>query len=361
MKIGQIIKNILPYSIVNNIQKRKYTNYLDNVVFDGTYGSLEYIESKFNTVIALQGFGYSGHTAAIDLLREYSSICMPSDLDYDKIQGVYTKSASIEVDFVRLSGGLYEYEKFINGSNIFQNDAALQRMLKMLGSCKFLKLNDRCIELTKIFIDNLVDLQIPDLKFPRYNYHLQFEPNINSSILFAKQMEVDKYRKLVSNYLTSVWNSFYDGKKSFIIADHLFSDITISLDTREAYVPNLKTIVIYRDPRDVFASAYLYNEECIPHNDAKSFIKWWNHMFCNYEPENKKVLYVRFEELVAKYEETVKSIEEYLGLDPKDHIYKYQCLDPSKSIANIGIWQNLPCVEEVSKISERLTEFCFNI
>jgi len=363
MNVKKILKGILPYSVIQNRQARKTSNFLFSKLSSCIHSDdIKGDKCRFKYVIALQGFGYSGHTAILDLLREYKTVLMPSDTMANLSKDKYIASPSIEVDFMRLAGGLIEYEKYLDGSNIFQNDAVLQRMFRLLGTSKFLQLNERCKDLTAAFFYNLIDLNISNLHTPLYNYHLQNNDDPNKNIYFPKCLTLEYYRSLCRDYLTSVWNSFYNDEcdKRYIIADHLFSDLSISIEDRFQYVPNLKTIVIYRDPRDVFASSILYDVDWIPHNNVDDFICWWNHMFINFEPDNRAILYVKFEDLILNYELTVKQIEAYLDLSEKDHYYKYQCLNPKSSKNNIFMWKNL-CDKrnDIEVIEERLNKYCY--
>lgn len=357
----KIVKELLPYCIVKRHYKKFNYNFLAGVSFGkGTFGVIPENNCLFTNVLALQGFGFSGHTAGIDLLREYRSVMMPSDPQIIDKDNRYVASPSIEVDFMRLAGGLMEMEKFLGEENIFQNDAAAQRLIKMLGTCKFLQLNDTCKELTYSFVDQLIDFQIDGIRSPLYNYHLQDGMFFNKTIYFLKQLSVSEYRGLVRNFLIAVLNTFYKDGKKVIIADHLFSDLSIDLETRRQIVPNLKTIVIYRDPRDVFASGVIFDVDWIPYNDQHVFVKWWKKMLSTFDPSNSDILFVKFEDLVMNYELTKKRIEEYVGLDPQDHVFQYNCLDPQKSIANIGIWKKLTNKEEeLLYIKNELSDFCF--
>lgn len=360
-KITNIIKDLLPFGYIKKRNKKQFYNFLKGAQFgQGLYGSLPKEEPLFEKILAVQGFGFSGHTAGIDLLREYRTVLMPSDPQVIDDEGHYVSLPSIEVDFMRLAGGLMELEKYLGEDNIFQNDAATQRLIKLLGTCKFLQMNDECKKLTFAFVDSIIDFQISGLKAPLYNYHLQDGFFNNDSIYFLKHLKVAEYRTLVKDYLTSIFNTFYKEGKKFLIADHLFSDLSVDLETRNGIVPNLKTIVIYRDPRDVYASAVLYNVDWIPHKELNTFVKWWKSILSNFDPQNGDVLFVKFEELVLNYEVTKNIIEKYIGLNPQDQVYRYSCLNPDKSSANVGIWKKMTDREiALSVIKKELSEFCF--
>lgn len=112
---------------------------------------------------------------------------------------------------------------------------------------------------------------------------------------------------------------------------------------------DFKLIVVDRDPRDVYllsenywSTAKFGAQPGIYPDGVEGFCSHWNntHKFLN-EINNKNlknVMFVQFEDLVYKYDETSKKIMEFCGLKSEDHIKTKQIFEPSKSINNTQIF-----------------------
>ena len=81
---------------------------------------------------------------------------------------------------------------------------------------------------------------------------------------------------------------------------------------------------------------------------------------------SKKVLRVHFEDLIYKYEETVKTIENFVGFDSDKHINKKRRFNPDLSIKNTQLFNGKTDYENEIKIIEKelkeyLYEFPYNL
>lgn len=110
-----------------------------------------------------------------------------------------------------------------------------------------------------------------------------------------------------------------------------------------------KLIVVDRDPRDVYLlSEYYWStakfgaQPGIYPDGVNGFCEHWynTHKFLN-EIDNlnvNNILFVQFEDLVYKYDETTQKIMEFCGLSKEQHIKPKQIFNPSKSINNTQIF-----------------------
>ena len=115
MNIRHLIKQLMPLSLAQRYMARnsfatkfKQTGYNENCEFPDE-------ESKFKTIVSVQGFGYSGSGALIDFFREYPKFAVLGYVDVKGEGGGYTPKSmqQSEIDFIRLSGGLFEIEKYL--------------------------------------------------------------------------------------------------------------------------------------------------------------------------------------------------------------------------------------------------------
>ena len=73
-------------------------------------------------------------------------------------------------------------------------------------------------------------------------------------------------------------------------------------------------------------------------------------------------MYIRFEDLVLDYDNSVGKIAAFLGFETADHINKRMFLKPEKSAKNIGIWKQHyeKYKDALDAIAEGLPEYCRN-
>lgn len=108
MNYKWLIAQLLPYRITKYIKSKKRFSIIKfrhhNCERYDTLG-----EKK--DIISVQGFGYSGSGAVVDLLREYQNFTVwgifEADSHSSNIQQPKNQITK-EIDFLRLSGGLFE-------------------------------------------------------------------------------------------------------------------------------------------------------------------------------------------------------------------------------------------------------------
>ena len=97
--------------------------------------------------------------------------------------------------------------------------------------------------------------------------------------------------------------------------------------------------------------------------DVETFCKWFRYTRANRnkELENPRVKFVRFEDLIYKYEETVEDVEKWLNLSVKDHIRAKKCFVPAQSINNTQVWEKYDCDKnEIKYIEKNLSKYLYD-
>ena len=75
--------------------------------------------------------------------------------------------------------------------------------------------------------------------------------------------------------------------------------------------------------------------------------------------KDPNVLFLRFEDLIYHYEDSLKLIAEFAGLDMSEHVRKREFFNPDISIKNVGIWKNILSQSEVDAITSELSDFLY--
>lgn len=314
--------------------------------------------SPYKTVVAVQGFGFSGSGAVVDLLREYKSTHVVGSVDTEGSMTDLNIDCE-EVDILRLAGGLFEVEKYIGSYNIFQNDAMLHRVIMQIEMSDIYNAypssHPYFYEYMRQICEVLTNFPVQQY----YNTYLNYEGN--NDIFYLKELTVNKYREICRKLLNSLFSIIKQkSERPILVLDQFVSDYEFDYERYLQYVPNLKLIVVYRDPRDVYAFAKMKDIEWIPHMNAEVFVKWCQMMFKPFNIAETGTYYaIRFEELLDDYNNVVGSVENYIGLEASDHFKKGKHLAVSESLKNVGIWKNLGADElEMSLIENKLREYC---
>lgn len=334
-----------------------YKRYLTEKTADTSY---IVPERNYRQVVSVVGFGYSGSGAVVDLFAECDNCLTVGDSDLNTFDKVDI-TIGFETDFVRLAGGLFEIERYIGCGNFFVNDALIHRFIKCVENFPPFKEDEGVRRCFYDFLDDILELKIMDLNFNAYNYFL-YPRKKRSEIFFLRNLTVEEYRSIANRLLVKLFNILNRPKSDFLIFDQLLSDGELDATKNEFYIKGVKSIIVYRDPRDIFAYATKVNLPWIPHDNVDDYITWYKIMVRNLDLNDPKNLIVQFERLITDYDNEIKRILEYVGLDQTAHNpqKKGTRLNPAFSIRNVGVWkQNDSLQVDFNRIKESLGEFCF--
>ena len=360
-RIKQFIKYSLPYGLVEKILWMRENEYIqDYLEYKERGGGFfdENVKANYKMIVAIQGFGYSGSGAVVDLLREYDVNTVFGHVDREGSLSNLQITAG-EMDFMRLSGGLFDIEKHINDNNIFINDALLHRYLKLVQATTICRRNARVRDLFYGLFDYLTENNLWGLSQRFYNRHIL--PSGKSEIFFLKQMNPKEFEAIIKFFLITLFNILNVSCKEIIVLDQFCSDMNFNYKHYSQYIDNFKFIAVYRDPRDIYTFALLNNIEWIPHNNADSFVRWCRIMYRRFGIQDTSYLTVRFEDLITNYDQTVKSIEDYIGIDSNKHNTPLKHFNPSVSAENMSIWKKYrhKYKEHYDYIFDELMPYCF--
>lgn len=314
--------------------------------------------SKFRHIVSIKGYGRTGSSAIVDLLREYSSVFVLGYVDPYYSKASVDKLAD-EVTYLRDAGGFAEIEQFIGTTNRFQQDALLHRLVLLITSKRIYRECPAIRPYFYQFFDDIAKIQepVPDTRY--YNKHLNYDGN--KDIFILKKLTKKQYRDIVRSLLNSIFNTFYSPGKDVLVVDQFLLDCDYSECEIKEFIPNIKMIESIRDPRDVFSFINKSSVMWIPHDTPERFIEWYKdrNIVIDNDTENKKT--VRFEYFFEKYDIIVSEIEEFLQLKADDHTDKYGCFDPEISRQGFMIWKQDEDPNNVySLIEKELSYLCYN-
>lgn len=363
---------------------------IENSIYEktkkGIINSIDY-KKVMKKLIVPTGYMGSGSSAVTDLMSEYEN-CSNEFKSYEYV-------------FLHCPNGLFDLEdELMYGNNAIKSDYSIrtfyEQMKKLydkkywwVGNYKKI-IGPQFMKYTQEFVDSITEFH-----FDGYWYMHQ-EPNFKMicklvlrkpiKIIFRNKLFNDKilkyndgmklsfiekkdFYKEANKYIYNIINNISHNVDNVIMDQLLLPFNMYRVDNY--FGDDLRAIIVERDPRDVFIlNKYVWKEKkiSIPYpTDVETFCKYYKKMRKSEHPTNsKKVLRVHFEDLIYKYEETVKTIENFVGFDSDKHINKKRRFNPDLSIKNTQLFNGKTDYENEIKIIEKelkeyLYEFPYNL
>ena len=335
-------------------------------------------------ILDLSGFMFSGKSALSDLLREVEEIYVPNHRE--------------EFDLLRIGGGLIDFKNAVNDWSPIRTYSASLRFEKVLG--KYAGLDDlfpiynflnhrpnwnwkkkypNILEEYYKFKKNIVDLewetkfQFQDISDDTIDYLFYDIKNRYSNskkykilLNFIKFLVNKKNSKLLNKYITNDLRKYYLINKNIFLQsaqDFVRNILYYDIDTEKIKIRvvhnaldpfdpaanldllgvNSKSIIVDRDPRDIFVTSLTYSEGFNDNielyklyaaaDNINKFIRKYN-LYRNNIVTHSNVLRINFNDLIKNYEITREKIFNFLNIDESNHINKYKFFDPVKSSVN---------------------------
>lgn len=327
------------------------------------------------------GYMGSGSSAVTDLLAEYKDC--------------FNEYKSFEYVFLHCPNGLFDLEDhLLIGNNAIKSDASIrlfeEQMKKLYdkpfwwaGNYKKI-IGPKFMDYTEEFVE-----KITQFKFSGFWYY-QEEVNFN---MFLKLLVRKPFKMITKNkcfnkpvlkyndgmklsyikpeefypaakeYINKVLNEASKGHENIIMDQLLLPFNLFRVDNY--FGDELKVIVVDRDPRDVYIiNKYIWPSRKITvpfPTDAEKFCEVYKNMREMEKPfHSEKVLRIHFEDLIYKYDDTVKKIEKFIGFKPEDHINKKTRFIPEMSIKNTQIYSSEVYKDEIKIIENKLKSYLYN-
>lgn len=339
------------------------------------------MENKELQYVMLLGYGWSGSSAIVDLLKEFKGYWAPGDIMEFRIlrdpYGVMNLESHLIDhwdplvydmairDFIWYSQTLNKTPgKFTKEGGYYDTFFGKH----FLGATeKFVqKLTDFTYDGYWFYFDfKLNALQNTIRKIKRKLNKTKFEAAQNKRLYFSN-LTREQFYQYVQEYMDDIFEPIAAKEN----ATHMIMDqaIPVQLPTKSNdYFKNAKTIIVDRDPRDIYVELIklgkLIGKELKYTKDPMKYVEWHKAYRRNVEEYKKdeNILFLQFEDIVQNYDENVKKILDFLGEDESIHLAekKRTLFNPDRSIKNIGIWRNYEHQDEMQVLYDNLTEYCY--
>lgn len=322
--------------------------------------------------ILVLGYGWSGSSAVVDLLKEYSGN-IEADVEFRVIKDPYgitdlynalvTKGDPLNYD-IAIKDFLWYVKKLNRMPKKFSNG---------LGYKKFF--GDDFMDSTFEYINNLTDYQYDShwwmFDFKKSTYTLLKEKiykklKIKDSVsqMYFSTIDENLFIQLTRKYLEQLFNKFFEAGINNVILDQGISVLNCVQEMR--YFNDAKVVIIDRDPRDIYTDLcvgnYLIGKELSKSHDVMKYVKWHKAYRKNYEQliNSPDILLMNFEDVILNYEVSLEKLEIFLGLDSESHVDKFKYLKPGNSKKNIGIWKDYISDDEKKIFDQYLKEYYYD-
>lgn len=337
-------------------------------------------------ILTTSGYFATGSSAAFNLLKEYK--CNTAgELDSHDYENVvfYTPD------------GLFDLEdKLLVGNSIHRSDEAIKKFLarmKVLNDNDFVwmggyrkRFGGQFQKVYETFAESLIDFKLDGHWQGHYEGFCYTPRRVLGSIknkVLGKEDFYDFGKTVVYNSAPTLLYSYpkpeeyYERAKIFVkeYCEMILGDEKKNLVMNHAILPHhlwripnyfseeFRTIVVERDPRDVYILVRYKepNGQRIP-TEVGDFVKFWrklreNEKWC----DDRRIVRVKLEDMIYRYDETIAFIEKRCGLVSKDHKDAQSMFNAeyskryTRTFEESDIWK-----DEIKFIEEQLPEYIYD-
>lgn len=308
--------------------------------------------------VDLSGFMFSGKSAVSDLLRECDRVLVPN--------------YRTEFDLLRIGGGLIDLENAVVDWSPIRTQSALtrfERTVQRLAATPAFPANlvttgfgyarqyPGILEGARRFVDEIVDVAwstpwpFDDLDDgPVATFTRKLRSRFGAAPRRSYRLvSAERFPGAASAFVSSLLWQGADPSRYDLVVTHNALEPFDPARHLHLLGPGARSIVVDRDPRDIYATAITtqvgFNDDLEFYrriagaHDVETFIRRHQAYRRACAPANDRVLRLRFEDVALRYDETVARVLEFLELPSTAHVARGSHLDPERTRANIGIWR----------------------
>jgi hypothetical protein len=326
------------------------------------------VDKNYLNYICVSGYGWTGSGACIDLLKEFKGVCAPQG-EFRIIKDPYgikdlEESLVHNWDFIRHDVAIKD---FLNYCEIMGRETGL---FKKSGKGFSKKLNVNFMKESHKYIDRMTNMSYyGDTFVHRYkvsafeNFVMKIRTKFggnNAKKMYLSRPAEDFFIEESKRYIDKIFYQYAVLKKANkIVLDQAIPPTNIHNTVK--YFNKIKLIIVDRDPRDIYVNMVkrgkLLGPELEGADSASKYIKWHKLLRGDTLSDDEHIFRINFEDLVFKYDESIKKIIDFLGGDMK-HNKKGEYFSVARSINNVGLWKSYKDQEVMSVILDELPSYC---
>ena len=336
-------------------------------------------------VIDVCGIGHSGKTLVNQILSHHAKIHVHNPLFEFNLLRVYGGLINLKSNLVdnfspnRVDMAISQFRHLIKTISPSAKISNVKSILNSNGwnyneilQCDF-------EQISYDYIDSLIDFETksvwpyPEIYNSRFNRLIKrigvrlFNYNHKHKLIFSSANDFDAKTQL---YLENI---LFNSGKDIVCTNNMFEPYNPGKYFN--FFKNPYLIVVWRDPRDIYVSTKESNDNYIPDFETKKSIDRHHKSFtlssnlnhfilrekillsrCNFN-NSDRVLNLKFEDIVFRFDEAVNKISNFLNLKFDDIDLIKESINVNKSKSNIGLWKNYDKQSEIDFINKELADY----
>ena len=329
-------------------------------------------------LVSISGYGNSGASAFIDYLRGFEFVDLyDQDVLRTEFQIIHMLDGlndlkyhlTVSRDRIASNGAIIRFKRVLYESNwskalkLYIGEDYIEwadKFIKELIQVSWLGRNSYCDSLDIVYesknkilkrletyINNFVNLLNDDWNFPQKQSR------------FYSDFTDDEFDIIVKDNLNILFKLLRMNENHINIVDQLLSSTNPILGME--FIDNVKTIIVQRDPRDLYVTSKLHKEYArfMPNNEVYGFIKFYKSMSRN-KVDNPNIMYFQYEDLIYNYISTTNCLKEFLGItiNPSNEFRYFNPLASEKYTNRTILYKKYE--RDVDIIKEELKDYLYD-
>lgn len=326
-------------------------------------------------VITCASYYGSGSSAVSDLVAEY---CTVKDLSDFEFRFLHDTDGVSDLEFHlcqchnRHNSG-HALKRFIRLSTFNEGNFLSRRYSRYLGV--------RYKELTQAYVEELTDFKYNGWWFydlyDRGTAYYYFVQLINHGLLkipawhkmipfhewtYCAHPTQERFLESTRKYVRGILRAANPEDKPYLQMDQICPSQNINRILRY-FADDIFVFIVDRDPRDLYILAkYYWHDPICPTGSAEDFCKWFLYTRQSGTPEvldRKRVMRLQFEDLIYRYDDVRRTIEDFTGLSKSDHSRPFEKFNPRRSICNTQLWKKYRSDPAIPVIEKELQAYLY--
>ncbi len=325
--------------------------------------------------ICVSGYGKSGSSACINLLKEFEFVEGP-DKEFRIAKdphGLIDLELSLvdNWEFIRHNTAINDFLEYC--SMLGRNDGVFRKAGKGFSEILHIDFMKESIGYINR-INNFIYFGDTMLHRYRLNALQSFKQRLrskfdlsNAAPMYFSRPNEEKFLMETRRYLRRLFENYAANKNiRKVVLNQAVSPTNIKKALK--YFDNEKLIIVDRDPRDIYATMLkersFLGADVISNDSMHKYIKWHRYVRKQIVHDidsaviQNKVLRLNFEDFFLHYNETIERIKEFLDID-FSHKDKGSKFKPESIRDHVGIWKGVPDQDVMLQIEKELSEYCY--
>ena len=322
--------------------------------------------------IACVGYHYSGAGVIDDLFREFDNVYQGqyeaemrflhdpdgvSDLEYHLVNNPHRLSSGLAIKrFIAYAKKNARQVNRVVGPEWIKLATEYAERLALIkyhgyvgGDLLFLSETEKI----RYFYSRVMNKILPvKIRAPKDSNQLP------SVVTYYSRLNEDDFLQYTRDFVELLCAKANKEQKEFIMLDQFIGANNPERYLR--YVNDIKVVVVERDPRDVYISRTLVNDRVLP-RDPNEFCIYYRGIRKRTGQTPPNCLDVHFEDMIYNYDDSVKRVIDFVGIDKSHFVKPRAYFNPDKSINGTQLWKKHPeFKEQVKTIESNLKDYLYN-